>query len=74
MLGDTAVKNEKDDERKKLNSLDSHINRGFELMLQHHSRREKSSEPKECSLHFGKVLSLFSREIHFNFCLEIKKK
>lgn len=73
MLGDIVVKNEKD-ERNKLNSLDSHINRGFELMLQHHSRREEPLKPKECSLRFGKVLSLFSREIHFNFCLEIKKK
>lgn len=73
MLGDTIVKNE-EEEKSNLNNLDSHMNRGFELMLQHHTRREESSKPKKCSLHFGKMLSLFSREIHFEFNLEIKKK
>ena len=62
------------EERGKLNKLDPHINRGFELMLRHHSRREKPSKPKSFSFHFGKMLSLFSREIHFEFSLDIRKK
>lgn len=57
-----------------LNSLDPHINRGFELMLRHHSGGEKPSKPKSFSVHFGKMLSLFSREIHFQFSLDIRKK
>jgi hypothetical protein len=66
----------KDDERSKLNSLDPHINRGFELMLRQHNRREKSSEPKTFLVRFGKMLSLFKREIHFQFefFVDIKKK
>ena len=63
-------------ERSKLNKLDPHINRGFELMLRSHNRREKSSKPKTFQIRFGKMLSLFRREIHlnFDFHLDIIKK
>lgn len=74
MHGTIIMKKEKESEREKLNSLDPHINRGFELMLRHHNRREKPSTPKSFSLHFGKMMSLFSREIHIEFSLDIIKK
>lgn len=52
------------------------INRGIELMLRQHNRREKPSRPKSFLVRFGKMLSLFRREIHFQFeiFLDIKKK
>lgn len=74
MHGNIIMTKEKEGERRKLNSLDSQINRGFELMLLHHSREEKPSKPKVFSLRFGKMLSLFSREIHFELKLDIEKK
>ena len=74
MLGNTIMTKEKEGEKRKLNSLDSQINRGFELMLLHHSREEKPSKPKVFSFNFGKMLSLFSREIHFELKLDIGKK
>jgi len=66
--------NEAGDEKNKLNKQDLQINRGFELMLRHTSREEKPSKPKDYSFHFGKMLSLFSREINFEFSLNINKK
>lgn len=68
--------NEKEDERRKLNKLDPHINRGFELMLRKHNRREEPSKPKTFHVRFGKMLSLLQREIHINFefNLDIIKK
>jgi hypothetical protein len=66
-----------DDERNKLNnSKNLDINKGFELMLRNSSRRENPSEPKTFQICFGKMLSLFKREIHFQFefFLDIKKK
>ena len=67
---------EEESERKKLNKLDPHINRGFELMLRSHNRREKPSKPKTFHIRFGKMWSLFKREIHlnFDFYLDIIKK
>jgi hypothetical protein len=63
-------------EKRKLNRREPQINRGFELMLRQHNRREKSSEPKTFLIRFGKMLSLFKREVHFQFELffDIKKK
>lgn len=57
------------------NSQDLQINRGFELMLRN-NRREKSSEPKSFQVHFGKMLSLLNREMHFQIDLffNMKKK
>lgn len=67
---------EKEGEKAKLNnSQDLQINRGFELMLRH-DRRENQSEPKSFQVHFGKMISLFQREMHFqiDFCFNMKKK
>ena len=76
MHGNITMTKEKEDERKKLNNLDPQINRGFELMLRQHNRREKPSEPKTFFVHFGKMLSLFEREINFHLelFLDIKKR
>jgi hypothetical protein len=60
-----------DDERSQLNKSEepTEINRGFELMLRHRSRRE-TPKPKTFGLMFGKVISLLHREIHFHFELK----
>lgn len=76
MLGNITMTSKKEgDERKQLNNSNPQINRGFELMLRKYNRREKPSEPKTFKIRFGKMLSLFKREIHFNFelSLDIKK-
>lgn len=73
----TFMTKEKEGVKSELNNLDDpQINRGFELMLRHNSRREKSSKPKSFQIHFGKMLSLFKREIHFqiDFLFGMKKK
>lgn len=77
MLTNIIMTNEKEGAKSKLNNSKSpQINRGFELMLRHNSRREKPSTPKSFLVRFGKMLSLFKREIHFQFeiFLDIKKK
>jgi hypothetical protein len=63
-----------EDERNKLNNVDSHINRGVELLLR--NRRRKPDPPKTFQIKFGKMVSLFRREIvlHLNFYLDIRKK
>jgi hypothetical protein len=66
--------NEVEDGKSKLNNSDLQINRGFELMLRHNSREDKSSKPKDYSFYFGKMLSLFSREIAIEFSFNINKK
>ena len=60
--------------KSKLNNLDTHINRGFELLLR--NRRRKPEPPKTFQIKFGKMVSLFRREIvfHLNFYLDIRKK
>ena len=65
--------NDQEDERSKLNNLDPHINRGFELMLRQ-NQEEITSEPKSCRIRFCKLLSFFSREIHLNFDFSIDMK
>lgn len=78
MPGNTTMTNDQEEEKRQINNNDSkiHINRGIELMLRRSNRREKPSEPKSFLLRFGKMLSLFKREIHFQFelFLDIKKK
>jgi hypothetical protein len=78
MPGNTTMTNDQEEEKRQINNNDSkiHINRGIELMLRRSNRREKSSEPKSFLIRFGKMLSLFKREIHFQFelFLDIKKK
>jgi hypothetical protein len=68
---------EKEDGKNSLNNLEPQINRGFELMLRKHNiREEKTSNPKTFQIRFGKMLSLFQREVHFQFDLnlDIRKK
>ena len=63
-----------EEEKKKLNNHNSHINRGDELLLR--NRRKKPEPPKTFQVKFGKMVSLFRREIvfHLNFYLDIRKK
>jgi len=65
---------EEEEEKKKLNNHNSHINRGVELLLR--NRRRKPEPPKTFQVKFGKMVSLFRREIvfHLNFYLDIRKK
>ena len=50
------------------------INRGVELLLR--NRRRKTERPKTFQVKFGKLVSLWNREIvfHLNFYLDIRKK
>jgi hypothetical protein len=70
------MKKDQEEEKDKLNKLDLRINRGFELMLNENSRRDKSPKPKTFHIRFGKMLSLLSREIDikFDFSFNIIKK
>ena len=63
-----------EEEKKKLNNHNSRINRGVELLLR--NRRKKPEPPKTFQVKFGKMVSLFRREIvfHLNFYLDIRKK
>lgn len=74
MHGGTVVTENLEDEKRKLNKSDPHINRGVELLLR--NRRRKPEPPKTFQIKFGKMVSLFRREIVFNldFYLDIKKK
>ena len=60
--------------KKLLNNPEPHINRGIELLLR--TRRRKPDPPKTFQVKFGKMVSLFKREIvfHLNFYLDIRKK
>ena len=72
MPGDIVMINDQEDAKSQLNKTDqsSEINRGFELMLRHSSRREKP-KPKTFGIMFGKVISLLNREISFHFELNL---
>jgi hypothetical protein len=74
MPGSIIMTKEKGDAKKKLNNSEPEINRGVELLLR--KRRRKSEEPKTFQMKFGKMISLFRREIHihFEFHLDIRKK
>ena len=65
---------DREDEKSNLNKSDPHINRGVELLLR--NRRRKPEPPKTFQIKFGKMVSLFRREIvfHLNFYLDIRKK
>ena len=65
---------DQEDAKSSLNKSDSHINRGVELLLR--NRRRKPEPPKTVQIKFGKMVSLFRREIvfHLNFYLDIRKK
>ena len=61
-------------ERNKLNKPEPEINRGVELLLR--NRRRKPEPPKTFQVKFGKMVTLFRREIilHLNLYLDIRKK
>ena len=68
------TKNQEEKNENNLNSQESQINRGVELLLR--SRRKKPEDPKTFQVKFGKMVALFRREIvlHLNFYLDIRKK
>jgi hypothetical protein len=68
------VTDDLDEEKSNLNNETTHINRGFELLLR--NRRKEPDPPKTFQVKFGKMVSLFRREIvlHLNFYLDIRKK
>lgn len=70
------MKKEREEERNEINKSEPTINRGFELMLRHNSGGEEPSDPKTVQFSFGKMLSLFQREMHFqlDFFFNMKKK
>jgi hypothetical protein len=51
-----------EDERNKLNKSEPEINRGVELLLLR-NRRRRPEKPKTFQVKFGKMVSLFRREI-----------
>jgi hypothetical protein len=63
-----------DDEENTLNKSQPQINRGVELLLR--NRRKKPEAPKTFQIKFGKMVSIFRKEIvlHLNFYLDIRKK
>ena len=62
-----------EDEKKDLNNDKPEINKGVELLLR--NRRRKPDPPKTFQVKFGKLVSLWDREIvfHFNVYLDIRK-
>ena len=65
---------DQEDAKKILNKDKSlEINRGIELLLR--NRRRKPEIPKTFQVKFGKLISLWNREIvfHFNVYLDIRK-
>jgi hypothetical protein len=67
---------EEEEEKRSLNNQeeDPQINRGFELMLQPNKGRNRLKRPKTFQVKFGKIISLFNREVHFNFSLDLDVK
>ena len=74
MRGGTVMTEDLDGVRKPINKSEPEINRGVELLLR--NRRRKPEPPKTFQIKFGKMVSLFRREIvlHLNFYLDIRKK
>jgi hypothetical protein len=74
MHGGTVVTEDLEDAKNKLNKSQPQINRGIELLLC--NRRKKPEPPKTFQVRFGKMVTLFRREIvlHLNFYLDIRKK
>ncbi len=74
MLGGIVMIDDLEGGKRKLNNDKTHINRGVELLLR--NRRRKPEPPKTFQIKFGKMVSLFRREIvfHLNFYLDIRKK
>ena len=74
MPGCTVVTEDQEGVKKDLNKDKPEINRGVELLLR--NRRKKPDKPKTFQVKFGKLISLWNREIvfHLNFYLDIRKK
>ncbi len=74
MPGGTVVTEDQEGVKKDLNKDKPEINRGVELLLR--NRRKKPDKPKTFQVKFGKLISLWNREIvfHLNFYLDIRKK
>jgi hypothetical protein len=74
MHGGTVVTEDLEDAKNKLNKSQPQINRVIELLLR--NRRKKPEPPKTFQVRFGKMVTLFRREIvlHLNFYLDIRKK
>jgi len=74
MHGSTVMTDDQAGARSKLNKSEPEINRGVELLLR--NRRRKQEPPKTFQVKFGKMVTLFRREIvlHLNFYLDIRKK
>ena len=74
MRGNIVMTKNQGDEKNKLNNNELQINRGVELLLR--NRRRRVSEPKTFQVKFGKMISLFRRELHFfiEFHFDIKRK
>ena len=62
-----------EDQKSILNNDKPEINRGVELLLR--NRRKKPDKPKTFQVKFGKLISLWNREIvfHLNVYLDIRK-
>ena len=65
---------DQEEEKRNLNKDKPEMNRGVELLLR--NRRKKPERPKTFQVKFGKLISLWNREIvfHINFYLDIRKK
>ena len=74
MPGDIVMTEDQEGVKSNLNNNELQINRGVELLLR--NRRKRPEPPKTFQVKFGKMVSLFRREIvlHFNFYLDIRKK
>ena len=73
MRGGIVVTEDQEGEKKTLNKDKPEINRGVELLLR--NRRKKPERSKTFQVKFGKLVSLWNREIvfHFNVYLDIRK-
>ena len=74
MRGGIVVTEDQEDAKKTLNKdKPLEINRWIELLLR--NRRKKPERPKTLQVKFGKLISLWNREIvfHFNVYLDIRK-
>ena len=65
---------DQEEEKRNLNKDKPEMNRGVELLLR--NRRRKPERPKTFQVKFGKLISLWNREIvfHINYYLDIRKK
>ena len=67
---------EKEEEKESiLNNSNVEINKGVELLLRNRRRIKPKPKPKTFQVKFGKLISLWNREIvfHFDFYLDIRK-